>query len=469
LNWKFESLPYSRTSTEWLSLVADLPYAFALQGGACDGQRYDLIGAEPSAIISTSSGTTTVIRKGKDSVTDCNPFEAVERELDANRPATPYPYDMPFSGGAVGFFGYELAHELERLPEAVEDKLDFPDMVVGIYDWFITIDHEDKSASLVATPHVSEIEFERLRARLLEQPTSTGSFEVRAPIAHRTSREQYNAAIDRIQQYIEDGDCYQVNYTQRFEADLDGNSLALYEAILAEHSAPYAAYLATPRGEILSFSPERFLRIDGDRVTTQPIKGTRPRGDTTAEDEAMANALANSEKDRAENLMIVDLLRNDLGRCCVPGSIEVTSLFELHSFPNVHHLVSTVTGRLPPDTRPMDVFSAAFPGGSITGAPKIRAMEIIAELEPVRRSAYCGAIGYYGYDGNLDTNLAIRTMVVSDGRIHYWGGGGIVADSTTEEEYQESLAKVGFIRNVLEQPPKQRQPHQKVSVTRRTH
>ncbi|MEX2326470.1 MAG: anthranilate synthase component I family protein, partial [Pseudomonadales bacterium] len=194
---------------------------------------------------------------------------------------------------------------------------------------------------------------------------------------------------------------------------------------------------------------ERFVRVENGRVTTQPIKGTRRRGRTDAEDAALALELRNSEKDRAENLMIVDLLRNDLGKCCKPGSIRVEKLFELQSFPNVHHLVSTVTGELRGGVSPLAFLKAAFPGGSITGAPKVRAMEIIHELEPHERGPYCGAIGYYSYNGNLDTNLSIRTLVYKDGSIYYWGGGGIVADSVAADEYAESLAKVDFIRRAL--------------------
>ncbi|HEY5622199.1 MAG TPA: aminodeoxychorismate synthase component I, partial [Gammaproteobacteria bacterium] len=262
------------------------------------------------------------------------------------------------------------------------------------------------------------------------------------PIASNFDRETYGDAFNRIQEHIRAGDCYQVNLTQRFSAEVRGDSWQAYELLRTVNPAPYSAYISTPSGDLLSSSPERFLRVAGQRVESRPIKGTRPRAASSAQDELLTSELRSSRKDRAENVMIVDLLRNDLGKTCEPGSVWVAALCDVESFANVHHLVSTVRGELARDTHAVDVLRGCFPGGSITGAPKVRAMEIIESLEPHRRGVYCGAIGYIGFDGAMDTNIAIRTLLRNGDRLYAWAGGGIVADSDAESEYQESLAKV---------------------------
>ena len=253
-----------------------------------------------------------------------------------------------------------------------------------------------------------------------------------------------------MQDHIRAGDCYQINLTQRFEARVQGDSWQAYGRLRRTNPAPYSAYLDLPFAQVLSSSPERFLRLRGDRVETKPIKGTRPRAGDPARDAALAEDLVASAKDRAENVMIVDLLRNDLGKCCVPGSIRAEPLFAIESFASVHHLVSTVTGRLAPGRHAVDLIRACFPGGSITGAPKHRAMQIIEALEPQRRSIYCGCIGYLGFDGGMDLNIAIRTLLRVDENIYAWAGGGIVADSAVDAEYQESLDKAAALLAILE-------------------
>jgi para-aminobenzoate synthetase component 1 len=263
------------------------------------------------------------------------------------------------------------------------------------------------------------------------------------------SRDEYAGAFRRVQEHIRVGDCYQVNLTQRFEARADGDPWAAYLRLREINPAPFAAYLDFPDGRVLCSSPELFLRVTGDRVETKPIKGTRPRDTDRARDRALAEALRTSAKDRAENVMIVDLLRNDLGKTCVPGSVRATKLFDVESFASVHQLVSTVEGRLAPDKDALDLLEGCFPGGSITGAPKVRAMQIIEELEPQRRGVYCGAIGYVGYDGDLSLNIAIRTLVQHGDSIYAWAGGGVVADSDVDAEYQESLDKAAALLAVL--------------------
>jgi para-aminobenzoate synthetase component 1 len=272
-------------------------------------------------------------------------------------------------------------------------------------------------------------------------------------VTDTVSREEYEAAVGRVLDYIGAGDCYQVNLSHRFSTVLHEEPWSLYERLRAVSPAPFAAYLDCGDHQVLSSSPELFLTIAGREIVTQPIKGTRPRGATREADEAAAAELLSSAKDRAELLMIVDLERNDLGRVCEYGSVHVPELYHLESFANVHHLVATVHGRLRPEVTPLQAMRAAFPGGSITGAPKIRAMEIIEELEPVHRGIYTGAIGWVDGRGNGEWNIAIRTMVAKDGRVHFHAGGGVVADSEPAAEYEETLAKAsGMLRALTRQP-----------------
>jgi para-aminobenzoate synthetase component I len=246
------------------------------------------------------------------------------------------------------------------------------------------------------------------------------------------------------------GDCYQINLAQRFSAAAAGDSLSAYLMLRSLSPAPYSAFLNLPQGQILCASPERFLRVQNGHVETRPIKGTRPRSSDILQDCKLIEELRSHPKDRAENLMIVDLLRNDLGKSCEPGSVRVPKLFEVESFANVHHLVSTVEGKLAKGRDALHVLRDCFPGGSVTGAPKLRAMQIIGQLEPSRRGIYCGAIGYAGFDGNMDSNIVIRTLVYADNEICCWAGGGIVADSEVAAEYQETLDKASAMLQLLQ-------------------
>jgi para-aminobenzoate synthetase component 1 len=252
-----------------------------------------------------------------------------------------------------------------------------------------------------------------------------------------------------VKAHIAAGDCYQINLTQRFAAQASGDFWEAYRRLRRLSPAPYAAYLEYPFGQIASSSPEQFLSVRDGYARTKPIKGTRARAADAAGDVELVRELASSIKDRAENVMIVDLLRNDFGRCCAPGSVRATRLFDIETFANVHHLVSTVEGRLSKNCDAIDLLIACFPGGSITGAPKIRSMQIIDEIEPHRRSIYCGSIGYIGYDGAMDMNIAIRTLLMSAGSVYAWAGGGIVADSQLQAEYQESFDKAAAMLQVL--------------------
>ena len=372
----------------------------------------------------------------------------------------------PFQGGAAGYLGYDWGATLERVPRPRYDDYALPDVLLGLYDWVIAWDHPAGRAWVISTgiPErgtartdraARRLTFvkERLRDRRIGGWADSNSTANRlsAPsypvpgvpgVRSNFTREGYLDAVARVIEYIFAGDIFQANLSQRLEAPLAGTPLDLYRRLRRRNPAPFAAFLDCGDVVIASSSPERFLRVhDGRQVETRPIKGTRPRGVGPEHDAALALALAESDKDRAENVMIVDLLRNDLSRVCRPGTVRVPELFAIEHYATVHHMVSTVVGELAPEHDGVDLLRAAFPGGSITGAPKVRAMQIIAELEPTARGAYCGAIGYVSVTGALDTNIVIRTYLVLGRDVYFQVGGGIVADSDPEQEYRETLDK----------------------------
>ncbi len=414
--------------------------------------RYDIIVAEPFATLVTRNGETEVMHLGETRVSKENPF-ALLKSLLAKYPAAKN--DTIFAGGALGYWGYDLARAEAHLPNRARA---IPDMMVGLYDWAIVVDHRAKTCKLVSHGLLPQTRanWHALQAKLdaASRPVANEPFHVLGKSVANFTRAEYHAAIHKIHQYIRAGDCYQVNLAQRFQAPVEGDAWTAYLKLREISPAPFMAFMQLPDAaggqfQVLSNSPERFLQTDGAHVETRPIKGTRPRDADPAQDAANAKALQESEKDRAENLMIVDLLRNDIGKVCRTGSIKADTLFELQSFANVHHLVSIVTGKLKPDATAVSLLQACFPGGSITGAPKLRAMQIIDELEPDIRGIYCGAIGYIGFDGKMDTNIAIRTAVVKNQRFTYYAGGGVVIDSNAENEYQETLNKAVSMESCL--------------------
>ncbi len=390
-------------------------------------------------------------------------FPALERALARHRlePRTDLP---PFQGGAAGFLSYDLCHALERLPSPRYDDLALPDLCVGLYDWTLAWDHPADRCWLISTglPEQGRRRAERARDRAdwvrrrlaggtppLHLPNAPGS--TTGPPTHPVgelpgvrstfSRDQFVSAVARTREYILAGDIFQANLSQRLEAPARDHPFSLYGRLRTRNAAPFAAYFDFGEAAAVSASPERFMRAAGRCVETRPIKGTSPRGFNPRHDSALGEALFESEKDRAENVMIVDLLRNDLSKVCADGSVDVPELCEIERYATVHHLVSTVVGRLRPELGPVDLLRATWPGGSITGAPKVRAMEIIAELEPTRRGLYTGSLGYLSFTGALDLSIAIRTFVVKDGRAFFQAGAGIVADSVPEREYDETLQK----------------------------
>jgi len=446
-------LPYRADSAALFETVADLPWAVFFDSGGhhLTQSRYDIIAAEPHTTLVTR-GKLTEIRSDAIELSREDPLVLLRQYLEFDPAAA---CDLPFTGGVLGYFSYDLGRRFERLPAFAEDAEKMPEMAVGIYDWAVVVDHLDKRSWLVAQGRRADTKarWTELVARFSAEPVERARvpFRITAPLASNLARERYATAFRRVLDYIHAGDCYQINLAQRFAAPAAGDPWLAYQALRVINPAPYAAYLNTPHGQILSASPERFLKLERGSVETKPIKGTRPRAGHPRVDAELAAELKASEKDRAENVMIVDLLRNDLSKNCEPGSVKVTKLFEVESFATVHHLVSTVTGTLRQGRDALDLLRGCFPGGSITGAPKLRAMQIIEELEPDRRGVYCGAIGYIGCDGNMDLNIAIRTLVYAGGTIRFWAGGGIVADSRLEDEYQETFDKAAAMLKLLQQ------------------
>lgn len=360
--------------------------------------------------------------------------------------------ELPFAGGLIGYLSYDFGRRLEHLPSQAIDDLGLPDAQLGLYAWAMVTDHLLGSSQLVFHPSLASAERERLIA-LFEAAESTapGDFKLLAPMRGDLQPEQYRTAFDQVQHYIQAGDCYQINLTQRFRAPCQGDPWRAYQALRKACPTPFSGYQQLADGSaLLSFSPERFIRVSQGQVETRPIKGTRPRSADPREDARNAQELRHSPKDRSENLMIVDLLRNDLGRTCEIGSVKVPELFSLESYPNVHHLVSSITGQLAAGKDALDLIGDSFPGGSITGAPKIRAMQIIDELEPTRRALYCGSLLYVDVRGEMDSSIAIRSLLVKDGQVSCWGGGAVVADSNWAAEYEESIAKVRVLMETLQ-------------------
>ena len=445
-------IPYREDSASLFEQLADRPWAVFLDSGrAAAGGRYDILAADPYVTLVTRGGMTEIRSARGARLSPEDPFALLREQLG---PRVAAPAGLPFCGGAMGWFGYDLGRRIERLPELARDAERLPEMAVGLYDWAVVMDHQARRGWLVAQdrdPRTRQRWWELVRRFCRPPPARRRqAFRTTRAVCSNLDRERYAAAFRRIKAYIHAGDCYQVNFAQRFSAPTEGDPWLAYRRLRELSPAPFSAYLNTPYAQVLSSSPERFLWLRDGRVETRPIKGTRPRGDSVEGDSALARELAASPKDRAENLMIVDLLRNDLGRVCAPGSVRVPQLFQVESYSTVHHLVSTVAGRLAAGKDAAALLRASFPGGSITGAPKLRAMQIIEELEPHRRGVYCGAIGYLGFDGAMDTNIAIRTLVHGGGEIRCWAGGGIVHDSDLDQEYEETFHKAAAMLRLLE-------------------
>ena len=459
-------LAYHHDSALLFERIAQQPWAMLLDSGQmlnpATGKagsqygRYDIIVAEPFITLVTQGELTTIAQNGTSIISTEDPFLLLKNSLKHyTAPKT----DLPFAGGALGYFAYDLARRIEKLPSNAMPAIELPEMMLGIYDWAVIVDHREQKSVLVSHGLASATtqHWSRLQA-LFNKPCrpstvdeNINQFTVTSPIVSNLTPAHYSQAFTKIQAYIQAGDCYQVNLAQRFSANVQGDSWRAYKKLREISPAPFMAYMQLPlnkteRFQVLSNSPERFIQVNGDHVETRPIKGTRPRFKDSAQDLNSANELLTSLKDKAENLMIVDLLRNDLSKSC--EKVRVTKLFQLQSFANVHHLVSIIVAKLRLNKTAVDVLRSCFPGGSITGAPKLRAMQIIDELEPHRRGLYCGAIGYIGFDGDMDTNIAIRSAVNCKNVLSFYAGGGIVADSDGSKEFAETLDKASSFTTI---------------------
>ncbi len=481
--------------TPWTALerCCDLPFVLFLDSAAREPERgrYSYLSAAPFAVFRARRDEwelaeaprgearlpSDAFRSVQYEVTDRgqgSPLEAVRDRFRRFRSQTAVGAP-PFQGGAAGYFSYDLAHSLETLPRARWDEFGTDDIVLGFYDWTVAWDHDEGRAFVIANGHpatgdersrcanaridavVRALADDRRRdplpvtsKRIAESDLAPGhALTGWDGIRSDFSRDGYLAAVERAIEEICAGEVFQVNLSQRLLAPERWPPIEHYRRLREENPAPFAAYFHAGTAAIASSSPEQFLAVNGRRVVTRPIKGTRPRGHTAMADSFQGPALFESEKDRAENVMIVDLLRNDLSKVCSPGSVRVPRLFDIERHPTVYHLVSEVEGELRPDVDPFDLVAATFPGGSITGAPKVRAMEIISELEPTARGPYCGSLGWIGFNGDLSTNILIRTVTIAGGWLQIPVGGGIVAPSRPREEYEETLNKAkGMLRSL---------------------
>lgn len=499
-----EEVLTSSTAPELFELVKDRPCSFFLDSGM-DPQklgRYSFLGSDPFLVMSSRGDAITVVRGQECAVQHGNPFNAMAKLLAEYR-LEPGQMPVPFVGGAAGYFAYDLCHFVERLPSTAVDDLGLPECYFAFYDTVFAFDHLEAKAYVIATGFPEpdgEQRLKRARMRIEEmkewihalscepkidghrkagvsggEPARAESGEEPVAVCRRDppaawlggggfqavqqegsallksnfTPQEYIECVSKVREYIAAGDVFQVNLSQRFEAALGISPYELYKRLRRLNPAPFASYLGFPGVTVVSASPERFLRVQGDLVETRPIKGTRPRGKDAVEDRRLAKELTDSAKDRAENVMIVDLERNDLGRVCRYGTVRVAELAILETFPTVFHLTSTVLGRLRPDKDNIDLLKAAFPGGSVTGAPKVRAMEIIDELEPTRRSVYTGCLGYLSFDGHMDLSIVIRTLLIKGDKAYFQVGGGITYDSDPEAEYMETLDKARALIEAL--------------------
>jgi para-aminobenzoate synthetase component 1 len=488
-------LDWNLTTETLFGLFSDSPWAILLDSADADhvDAKFDVICASPIATLVSSKSSTQITKSANraplfalasDQLSSSHyieqhegePFSLLKTTLSELFPIHKNSL-LPFSGGAMGSFSYDLARKIEKIPTIALDDISLPVMNVGFYDWALVFNYEQRQWTLVH--YQSQLALEATKnaldgllaqANLIASEPRVGKtvdftsvsktpFRLTRDWQNQIDATAYSDKFKQIQQYLHNGDCYQINLTQRFSTQYEGDEWQAYLALRQSNAAPFSAFIRLPQHAVLSISPERFVSLQADQIQTKPIKGTMPRDSDPRIDKQMASLLVTSEKDRAENLMIVDLLRNDIGKVATAGSVNVPKLFDIESFPAVHHLVSTVTATLKPTLDASDLLKSCFPGGSITGAPKIRAMAIIEELEPSRRSLYCGSIGYISQNGNMDTSITIRTLVAQqqsrdispkqDNILYCWAGGGIVADSKVDAEYQESFDKVSKILPVL--------------------
>ncbi|CAH1045267.1 aminodeoxychorismate synthase component I [Halomonas sp. TD01] len=445
-----KALPYSPDPLETFAHLRKRHGAVLLDSGRPSANgRYDIMSSDPLATLEVMPDGQTNFTSAQLELPSAltGDMTAQQQWMLEQLPSADLSSELPFLGGLIGYWSYDLGRNNLAIPSRHPSVTNLPLARLGLYDWCITFDHEMQTSWLIASTRRQQ----QVLQWLAHPPASLDkNFQLISPFQGELSQADYTERFNAVQRYIRAGDCYQINLAQRFTARYEGDEWQAYLRLRKATPTPFSGFMAWGNQAVLSLSPERFIQCRDGLVETRPIKGTRPRGKSSEEDIALAEQLLSSTKDRAENVMIVDLLRNDLGRVCAPGSIRVPQLCQLESYPNVHHLVSVVQGQLAKHRSPLSLLTAAFPGGSITGAPKIRAMQIIDELEPCQRSVYCGSLGYIDKRGSMDTSIAIRTMVADAGKLHVWGGGGLVADSKADEEYTETLDKICHLIGALE-------------------
>ncbi|MGH7680391.1 MAG: aminodeoxychorismate synthase component I [Candidatus Eiseniibacteriota bacterium] len=448
------ALPEGWTPLRVLTAVERRPHTLFLesQGPLGAESEWTILAFDPAWRLELRDGALWRIEGATSARLAGHPLDALAASWPGRQRYERTP-SVPFAGGLAGYLAYDFKDWIERFPAKARRELDLPDLSLGYYDVAWAWNRATGEAWAVTLGDAARLDAQwaSLEKALGESQTHVASHNAAPPprAVSNFTRDDYLRVVERALEHIAAGDIYQVNLAQRFLVDPAPPLPEFYRSLRQASPAPFLALVTLPEGGIASSSPERFFRVSGDRIETWPIKGTRPRGRNAAEDLALASALRQSEKDRAENVMIVDLERNDLGRVAEIGTVTVSELCGVTSHANVHHLVSRVEGRLRPDAGPVDVIRALFPGGSITGAPKIRAVQVIDDLEPIRRGVYTGAIGYWDRSGDCDWNIAIRTVVLTGGRASFHAGGGIVADSTPEAEYEETLVKASGMMRAL--------------------
>lgn len=423
-------LPYEQNLHERYSNLCNLSGFVLLESTDKIRGRYDILSAYPYETLIVD----------KNNLATLSLLEKKMKPID-------YGLNLPFQGGAIGYFSYDLAVNMMELTHHQENLINMPDAIIGFYDWAIITDHHLKKVTVFAanTQQNTPLIIKKILKKWPKISAKFPAFSLLSEVNFLVNKRQYLDAFHHILANIKKGRCYQVNYTQLFHAFYEGSLWNLYSTIKKLNPVPYSAYLPYKQGNILSFSPERFLLMDKHSLLTSPIKGSRKRSSIPNIDDELGKALVASEKDRAENVMIVDLLRNDLGKIAKTGTVEVNNLFSLESYEKVHHLVSHIYAECREQISPIEAFLSCFPGGSITGAPKREAMKVIAEQELYSRGIYCGCIGYFSNHGRFDTNIAIRTMIAKEQQLYLAAGGGIVFDSLAEEEYAECFTKIAAI------------------------
>lgn len=410
--------------------------------------RYSILACNPRFVITSKERNIYIDDK---LINDNDPFDELQALMDKYKKS--YKSELPFVGGFVGYLSYDLKNFVEKIDITTVDDINIPDMFFGLYDGAIVVDHlEDEifiTDSEIDEHGESRVDYIETLLNCSVEKINLKKHTTKSDVRSNFTRENYMKAINRVREYIRSGDIYQANMTQRFESKLRDTPFELYEKLREINPAPFASYIDFGEGHIVSSSPERFIKIRDGEIETRPIKGTRPRSDNEEENRKNREELINSEKDKSELLMIVDLERNDISKIAKTGTVKVTELFKLETYATVYHLVATIKATIDEKYSISDCIKATFPGGSITGAPKIRAMEVIDELEPTSRSLYTGSIGYIDLNQNMDLNIVIRTFICKDDTAYFQAGGGIVWDSDAEAEYQESLDKAFALKKAL--------------------